>query len=192
VIWTGDWWIKKFSPDGTEISAGWNKQLSGASIAVSDYPYSIQSDHSGSIYAAGTMGNASGNLDGCIKKYSSGGTEIVGGWNKLIDGSGGNDEIRCLAVDADGNLYAAGTGTNLVTGTSGKDWWIKKYNSSGTEITSGWNKKIDGNGGDDVILCIKIDSFGGIFFGGYGTNLISGTSGQDWWVRHYDPEGNLR
>jgi hypothetical protein len=32
-----------------------------------------------------------------------------------------------MAVDSFGNLYVAGYGVDMINGTSGKDWWIKKF-----------------------------------------------------------------
>jgi hypothetical protein len=69
-------------------------------------------------------------------------------WPKTYDsGEGdGNDAITCSVMDSQGNIYFAGYGFELINHHSGSDWWIKKIDSSGNEVTSGWDKKIDLNG----------------------------------------------
>lgn len=64
-------------------------------------------------------------------------------WPKYFDGGegDGNDVIMCGAHDSKGNLYFAGYGFELVNDHSGYDWWIKKFDITGDEITAGWNKK---------------------------------------------------
>ena len=43
-------------------------------------------------------------------------------------GSDGTDIAYDVAVDEDGaGIYVIGYGTNLVSGSSGTDWWIKKF-----------------------------------------------------------------
>lgn len=66
-------------------------------------------------------------------------------WPKTFDGGegDGNDKITCAVHDSQGNLYFMGYGFELVNHHSGYDWWIKKFNSEGVEITNGWNKKLD-------------------------------------------------
>ena len=114
----GDWWIKKFQSDGTEITDGWNQRFDGGGI---DAAHSVTIDGYGNVYV---VGNAGG--DWWIKKFQADGTEITDGWDKQI--GGGNDAIAYdVAVDQSGdNIYVVGYGTNLVNG-SGKDWWIKKF-----------------------------------------------------------------
>jgi hypothetical protein len=46
-------------------------------------------------------------------------------------------------MDSQGSLYFVGYGFELVNYHSGSDWWIKKIDSNGNEVTTGWNKKID-------------------------------------------------
>ena len=39
-----------------------------------------------------------------------------------------------LAIDSSGNVYAAGSGENIVGASNGRDWWIKEFNPDGTEV----------------------------------------------------------
>jgi len=68
-------------------------------------------------------------------------------WPKTFDGGEGDgqDQITCSLIDNSGNIYFIGWGFELVNHHSNYDWWIKKFDSSGNEITSGWDKKIDLN-----------------------------------------------
>ena len=83
-------------------------------------------------------------------------------WPKYFDGGegDGDDKITCSAHDSNGNLYFVGYGFELINHHSGYDWWIKKFNKDGDEITSGWNKKIsysDSYGDNDKPVQILID-----------------------------------
>ncbi len=71
-------------------------------------------------------------------------------WNAVFDGNGGADYGRTATLDPYGNLYVGGFGTNLVTGTSLWDQWIKKVDANGNEDMN-WNKQFDGNNGRGVL-----------------------------------------
>ena len=71
--------------------------------------------------------------DWWIKKFSSAGIEDTANWNKTIDNSSLADAAWSVAVASDGAVYAVGVSTHLVTGSSGFDWWIKKFGSDGVE-----------------------------------------------------------
>ena len=68
-------------------------------------------------------------------------------WPKVFDGGEGDGEDMPVVslMDNAGNLYFVGYGYELVSDYSGRDWWIKKFDSLANEITSGWNKQIDVN-----------------------------------------------
>jgi hypothetical protein len=93
-----------------------------------------------------------------------------------------------VAVDTNGNVYVVGYGTNIASSSSGNDWWIKKFSSSGVEDTSNWDKRIDGNSGEDFAYSVAVGSEGSAYVGGYGSNLVSSTSGSDWWVKKFIDE----
>jgi hypothetical protein len=94
-------------------------------------------------------------------------------------------------VDSSDNVYVVGFGYNIVGGEvagSGQDWWIKKYGSKGIEDT-GWEKKLDGNRGDDKHRGITTDTeydLRYVYIVGYGSNLASDSSGYDWWIQKFD------
>ena len=148
----------------------------------------VKTDTNGNIYLAGSAPNLLSNISGYdwwIKKISAGGTEDAA-WEKRFDGNGGDDRVNAMAIDAQGNVFVAGYGTNLSAVNSGKDWWIKKIASDGTEDLS-WNKRFDGNGKADVIQALVTDSNGNVYAAGYGNNLV--TAGADWWVKKFTASG---
>ncbi len=175
-----DWWIKKINSTGSEDATNWNKTFDRGSEA--NYAYGIAVDSGDNVYVVG------GDGDWWIKKFSSSGTEDTTNWNKTVDGGSGTDRAESIAVDSNDNIYVVGYGTNLISGTSGNDWWIKKYSSSGVEDTS-WNKTFDGGTGDDRALVVKIDSNDDVYVGGFGTDLVSGGSTNDWWIKRFTSSG---
>jgi|GEM_PF-1378379 len=52
-----------------------------------------------------------------------------------------------------------------------------------------WNKKIDGNAGDDSASAVAVDSQGDVYVAGYGTNIVGSSSGMDWWIRKFNANG---
>ncbi|MBS3166102.1 PQQ-binding-like beta-propeller repeat protein, partial [Candidatus Woesearchaeota archaeon] len=183
-----DMWIKKFATDGTENLTHWNLSFDKTN---SDMIWDIVSDINGQIYIAGegnNLFNASTNFDWWIKKIQVNGTEDLT-WNKTVfSPSSGTDEPKAITIDSNNNIFVVGYGNNLVNGNSQQDWWIKKYNSSGSENGTNWNLSFD-KGSQDAAEDIVIDSSGNIFVAGEGTNLVSPTSGQDWWIKKFLANG---
>jgi hypothetical protein len=190
-----DWWIKKFDSSGNEIGGQWEDMFfDGGDSAVA---YSVAVDGSdGSVYVVGYKEVSDEGKNWWIKKFDSNGDEDTANWNKGFDG-GSDDVAMSVAVD-DGSVYVVGYGTNLVDDdpASGKDWWIKKFDSDGTEIFSeepnlGWNKKYDGEGSDDIAQAVAVDDNGNVYVCGYGTNLefVNPKTKKDWWLKKFTSEG---
>ncbi|MCK4799296.1 MAG: SBBP repeat-containing protein, partial [Spirochaetes bacterium] len=137
-----DWWIKKFSSSGIEDTKNWDKKFdskakSDNSYSHSDVIYSIAIGPNGNVYIAGcgdSLVNKKSNSDWWIKKFDPNGIEDKVNWDKKIDNNNGSNIISSLAIDKNGDIYAAGKGQNLVSPMSGYDWWIKKFDSNGLEI----------------------------------------------------------
>ena len=110
-----DWWIKKFTPAGTEDTTFWDKKINGLGSQDSSKSVAVAAD--GSVYVAGygsSLVPGSSNCDWWIKKFDSNGNEDTVGWNKKYDGSGACDEAESVRIDpTDGSVYVAGFGSNL-------------------------------------------------------------------------------
>jgi len=101
-----------------------------------------------------------------IYSFTITGTGLV--WDKRIDGGEGDgeDQVVDSLIDSSGNIYILGYGYEIVSIYSNKDWWIKKFSSSGVEDTTSWNKKIDFNNSSNVPLSIAKDSSNNIYVSG--------------------------
>ena len=141
-----DWFIKKYDSAGNEDTENWNKAfdhnrgLEGVT--------SIAIDSNNNVYAAGYRYNQaeSTSCDWWIKKFDSNGNEDTENWNKVFDGNGSDDLVFSVVIDSSDNVYIGGVGTNLAGESTSYDWWIKKFDSRGSEDTENWNKVFDGNG----------------------------------------------
>ena len=184
-----DMWVKKFSTNGNENLTHWNISFNhGCCDLIND----IVSDSDGNIYLAGegtNIFNTTSNFDWWIKKIFANGTEDSN-WNKTIYSStnGGTDQTKAITVDTNNNVFVVGYGSNLVNSSSLNDWWIKKFNSSGSENTTNWNLTFD-RGDTDIAEDIVIDPSGNIFIAGEGTNLANPSSGYDWWIKKFLANG---
>ncbi|MBW2996158.1 right-handed parallel beta-helix repeat-containing protein, partial [Candidatus Woesearchaeota archaeon] len=188
-----DWWIKKFSSAGVEDTSNWNKTFSTGGT-FSDIAYSVAIDSNDNVYVAGSGSNLVGstNQDLWIKKFSSSGVEDTANWNLSFDGASSVDRIYSLAIDENDYVYIAGYGYNLISGASSGDWWIKKLHSDGTENAT-WNLTYDGSGGVDEAYSLAVDPNNPILYAvGQGTNLISGSSGNDWWIKRFGIEATIQ
>jgi len=173
--------IKKFSVNGLEDQINWNL-IGGAK----NY-FKVKLDSSDNVYLVGS----SFTNDYYITKFSSNGIEDTVNWNKSFNSSGTNiDQAYSIAIDSANNVYVAGYGKNLVSGTSGSaDWWLKKFSSTGVEDTANWNKIFSSAGtNSDYANSIAIDSSDNIYVVGNGNNF-AGATFQDWWLKKFNASG---
>ncbi|TXC66630.1 hypothetical protein FSC37_14805 [Piscinibacter aquaticus] len=107
------------SPDGVPTAGGFDavlvkydrfgarqwSRLLGSSAA--DTGQALATDRSGNVYLGGVINFDNlliGGARGFVAKYDGGGTKL---WERLL-ASGGNDHVRSITVDGDGNVIAAG------------------------------------------------------------------------------------
>ena len=185
---TSSWWIKKFTSSGVEDTVNWNKVLTG----MGGWPRAMLTDSGGNLYIAGQGINQVGAntyYDWVIKKYSPSGIEDMS-WNKKYSSGGSADDgANAIAIDSTGNIYVAGYGDNLVTAGSRGDWWIKKFNPTGVEITSNWDKKF--SSADyywEQAKGITVDSAGDVYVTGYWNQNSSGNN-SIWLLKKYSSAG---
>ncbi len=93
------------------------------------------------------------------------------------EGGGGNDSAVSLLLGLAGGINPGG---GPVPGGT----------TPGSEDTVHWNKYFDGNAGNDAALSAACDTDGNLYVVGFGTNLISNMSSEDWWIKKFDANGN--
>ena len=176
-----DWWLMKFDTGGTRY---WNITYSSAGNN-DDKAYDVAVDKDDNIYVVGygTDLNGTTDKDWWIMKFNSAGTRL---WNKTFTSSGDDADIAySVTTDSKGLVYVVGSGLNLNYSTSSDDWWIKCFNSTGSQDTQEWNKTFDGTGGSDIANSVVVDSKDNIFVIGEGRNL-NGTSHKDLWIKKFN------
>jgi hypothetical protein len=89
---------------------------------------------------------------------------LLQNWEKQFKSNGGF--AGSVAIDSEGNVYVVGHGENLLDRSVGYDWWIKRFDSDGNEDTENWDKRIDGNGGDDLVTSVIVDNHDNIYIVG--------------------------
>lgn len=175
-----DVFIAKY--DGSNGNVIWAKNATGTG---NDQARSLTTDGSGNVYVAGYFYSASitfaanvlnnSNLNGSsadlfIVKYNSAGTVL---WAQKAGGSV-EDDFAYSVANASGNIYLAGPfasssitfGATTLTNTSGSgsnDFYIVKYNGSGTVL---WAKKAGGMG-QDWLQSVAADNSGNAIVTGY-------------------------
>ena len=179
LISTNDCVIKKFDCNGNE-DMSWNKIIPGGSEA--NIPNQIAVDRNDNVYVIGTKKDVSDTY-WWIKKFDSSGNEDTANWDKNIDGTLGNDFAYAVAIDYDNNVYCAGT----IYNGNNHDWWIKKFDSDGTEDIKNWNKIFDGALGNDTCYSIAIDRKDNVY--AVGNSLVEPVSDFNWWIKKFRSDG---
>lgn len=184
---------------GTNYTVSWNDSYQGDSTKTADvYVTASWEDTNESIFTRTDSGwttprtftaNRTGNV--IIRVDNSSGTYAIR-INQMFSKINLNlnpFSINSATFDNIGSIYIAGHGNMLIDQHSGRDVWIKKYNSSGTEITTGWNKKVDWNTSDDEWATeIRFDGTNIIAIG-QGNDIINGASKNDTWVKKFTTGG---
>ncbi len=174
---------------GQEI--GWTRQFG---TFANDYATNIAVDASGNVYVAGkTVGalpeqSSSGDWDVFVRKYDSSGSEL---WTRQF-GTSTNDHATDVAVDASGNVYAAGYTGGALPGQSSSgsdDAFVRKYDGSGNEL---WTKQF-GTSTYDYAESVAVDASGNVYVAGLTSGALPGqtsSGGGDAFVRKYDGSGS--
>ncbi len=185
--------VRKYSSAGVlDTNFGTSGMVSFNSGGTqSDTANAIVIDSAGSnIYIGGTQYISSQN-DWAILKYSTSGvldTNFGTGGLVTYNSSGTNaDILNAIAIDTSNNIYPAGYSYSA---TSGNDWAIRKYSSTGVLDTN------FGTGGlvtynsvgtyNDLINAITIDSSNNIYVAGQSSTA---SNGNDWVIRKYNSAG---
>jgi hypothetical protein len=128
-----DFFITKYNTSGTRQ---WTVEDGAASDNA--YAYAIAVDASGNAYVTGQTNQAIdgqtllGTQDFFITKYNTSGTRQ---WT-VEDGAATDTAVGSgIAVDSSANVYVTGTSSTVIDGqtyVAGEDFFITKYNTSGT------------------------------------------------------------
>jgi len=183
-----DAFVRKYDGSGSEI---WTKQF-GTSTYVSIWRVAV--DASGNVYVAGETKGAlpgqtsSGDWDVFVRKYDGSGNEL---WTKQF-GTSDNDYAPGVAVDASGNVYAAGYTGGALPGQSspgGGDAFVRKYDGSGNEL---WTRQF-GTSDYDYAESVAVDASGNVYVAGLTSGVLprqTSSGGGDAFVRKYDGSGS--
>ena len=134
----------------------------------------------GKIVVAGSS-SGSGNNDFVLTRYNQDGTldTMFGSGGKVVTDFGGNDSAHALLVQPDGKLVTAGAGS------SGADFALARYNTSGTLDTS------FGTGGKVTTNFGATDSANALVIQTDGKLVAAGASGSDFALSRYNADGTL-
>lgn len=158
-----DWWVRKFPPWQSEIvDPPWPAEIDPGN-GLDDRATAVVADRSGGVYVGGAVG-----AGWEIRLYRDG--HATPSWTVAAP-AGESGTITALVLDGAGNLYAAGIGTE--PGSTADYGWIRKYDTAGTEIADGWNKRIED---DSAIHDLEATDDGIVAVG-----VVAG----DWWVTRY-------
>ncbi len=155
----------------------------GTGFGQVDQAFAVTPDAGGGSFVGGYLSaDETGARDGWLARYGAGG-EVE--WTLPVVGPGpGNDEVRAVATDGDGNLYAAG----YVNGPAGEaaNAWVGRFDLDGAEQ---WTTSFNGpDSGSDVFDAMVLDGDGNLILGGYSA---SAADGNDVFLRKVSPDGDV-
>lgn len=188
-----DWLIKKYSSDGVEDVANWNKTFDGASNY--DAPQVIAIDSADNVYVGGISRDVVGvgtSNDWLVKKWSSAGVEDTANWNKTFDSGNNADSVFALETDSEDNVYVGGICIDITGDGNGYDWLIKKYYSNGTEFIgagSNWNKTFTNGANSDELHVLLVDDSDNIYAFGMSMDITGDGNGYGWIIKKYSSAG---
>ena len=168
----------KYRSDGT---IDWIKQYNDSDDSI-DIAVAVALDNNGGVYVTGYGYSAGSGQDIVTIKYNTLGAEE---WiNRYNSGANNNDRATTMCVDSAGNLHVIGYS---VSSTTGADYLILNYDSSGVEL---WSDIFTSPGnGADVATSMTVDHKGNSYVTGY--SYQSGTR-YDYATLKYDMNGNRK
>jgi len=189
---TTDIFLLKYLSSGAKE---WTKQLGSSKV---DVGWKVTSDSSDNIYITGrTKGGLDGNTnfgdwDSFVMKFTSsqGGSGGYKQWTRQF-GTTSLDYAEDVIVDSSDNIYVTGYtkgGLDGNTNFGGLDFFIVKYNSSGTKQ---WTKQF-GTSSEDRGTSITVDSSDNIYVTGYTKGGLDGNTsfgGLDFFIMKLNSSG---
>lgn len=191
-----DAFLRKYTGDGTEL---WTQQFGHERH---DEILGVVADGSGNLFITGYTDGAfvgftnPGGRDAFVRKYDAEGNVL---WTQQFgsDSAAGaqpNDKGLDIGLDAQGNIYVAGsTSGQFQGGESGGsiDGFVRKLDSNGGIL---WTQQFGGED-DDTADAIAVDVDGTVFIGGNTESSIPGARGvgvADGFSKSLDTDGGDR
>lgn len=184
--------IITFASNTANGNEQWHKTYAGSNDRE-DAPSSVVGFATGCLVAGYAEATITGRRDALLLAYQSNGTLA---WNSIISGIGdNNDNVRAIAVDPLGNIYAAGYS---IGGGSNRNMAMLRFSPNGT-LDCSFTLDGDGTGSEDDALALALDTGGNPVAAGFTKN--SGTSNDltfiklnnncdTLWTRKYDGPGH--
>ncbi len=191
-----DAFLRKYTSDGNEV---WTDQFGHERH---DEIHGVSVDAGGAVYVSGYTDSQfegytnPGGRDAFVRKYDPDGTVV---WTRQFGsqsaaGSQPNDKALDIELDANGNIYAAGSTTGAFEGQEsggGNDAFVRKMNSTGERL---WTRQFGGED-DDTADAIAVDGAGTVFVAGNTESSIPGAGGvgvEDGFAKSFDHNGRDR
>jgi len=166
----------------------WIRQFGGVGPVV-DVARAAAAAADGSIYVVGRADGSFpgetvlGSLDGYLRRYDAGGTEL---WTRRFETTGW-DTGFAVTADAAGGIYVVGT--TFSGGGTGEDVILRKYDAMGTEL---WTRRF-GTVAADTGSAVAVDGGGGVYVAGKTEGAFPGyvnAGRSDAFLRKYDASGS--
>jgi len=131
----------------------WQRSLNSSE---QEHGYGIATDSSDNFYTISDSELRNGRADWLLAKYNSSGTIQ---WQRYLGNFSNSEEGYTIVADDSGNVYAGG---RLYDGTTGSDFSVAKYNSSGTlQWVRSFAEGVTGN--YEACSAIDLDSDGNVY-----------------------------
>jgi Beta-propeller repeat len=182
----GDVVLTKYNASGVKQ---WTKQFG---TTTEDYATEIAADSSGNVYITGYTDPTDlfTNTNVFITKFNPSGVQQ---WNQTLS-SPVNDFSNGIAVDSSDNVFITGytvgdiDGVGPGTNAGAGDFYLAKYNSSGTQQ---WIRQL-GSSQDDLAFNVGVDASGNAYVTGYSQSTFDGNAnagGYDLFAIKYNTSG---
>src|SRR6266487_2601249 len=185
-----DFAVVRYDGDGTlDPAFGAGGQVL-TNFGGSDYAYAVAVQGDGKVVAAGSS-DAGGSTDFALARYNDYGSldSRFGGGGKVltdVSGRGSEDDARAVAIQADGEIVAAGR-SNAVRDTA-RDFALVRYNDDGSldgRFGAGGTVSTDvsGAGHNNEAFAVAVQADGKIMAAG----VVSGLGWSDFALTRYQP-----
>ena len=159
--------MAKLAGDGTLL---WQQALDGTSRP--DEATSVVVDHEGNVLAVGDLDNSTTADDITVAKFAGGDGTLL--WRQTLNGTANAfDHANSVAVDHEGNVFAAGTINNTNTGF---DFMVAKF--AAVDGTLLWRQTLNGTAANpiDSANSVAVDHEGNVLAAGTFRNQFPNTN----------------